>query len=930
MNLLEWALTYARQGWPVFPCDPRTKRPLPPKDKDADGKPVEGSGGLKKATTDEAQIRAWWARWPRAMIGFCPGDRAGVFMFDVDAGPDKSGAVVTLEELLAQLGALGIELPATWTVKTPRGGRHYYFKQPRPGFGNGKGALPVRFDVRGEAGYVILPPSQRADGAAYEWLTKPKPAGETAPAEAPAALLDCIAREGAFAPARPAPARPVAAPARPANVPAAALSAEDEAVRRYCEGALEAALAELASTPAGNRNNEINRVAFKLGELVAAGGLTESQARDGLDQVVAQWPSVAKSRGAVERGLKAGMAKPTRDLENVRAQARARITSFDPSFGASPPDLPAPPPADFSDYGSESATLPSGRQTEQPSRPGGQQAATGANGAAGAERPQRRVKARRQVGSTSRRARDQDEEAYQRSLDATCAHFPLTDLGNAERFAIRQRGRFIWCVGLKCWFAWDGKRWAREASAEKVLMAEHETVRAIQHEADWYEQSEFEHVAEIKYKGTKHEEEVPYSALLRHWGRASEEARRMSPIQKRGVGMLSKLERELDANKWAINFNNGTLLIDPKNKAEPFTFKVHDPEDYITKLAPVDYDEEARCPIYDEFLEFVQPSPPLRRFIHQWGGLSLTGDISEQRFAFWWGKGRNGKTTALEAWQGITGDYGKAAPVETFLNDGRARSAGGPSPDLAMLRGVRFVHTNEPEKGTKLSEGLVKLITGGDETPVRDLYGGFFDLRPQFTLTMCGNHKPNISGGEKSSGIWRRMTLVPWTVTIPEEKIDKELPDKLRVEAAGILNRLLAGLADWIEHGLQLPEEVIAATESYRSDSDPLGRFLEACTEAAEGGRVQSSQLHQVFIAWCKANGEREWTPTGFGRALRERGYESKHSDVNWWLGIALTKSVKDFSTGSLAAGDGGPASIDDYGAGAAGGKGADDDFVAL
>lgn len=913
MTLLDWALTYARMGWPVFPCDPRSKRPLPPKDRDpVTGKPVDGTGGLKKATTNDEQIREWWARWPKAMIGFCPGNSAGVFMFDIDAGADKAGAVVTLDALMDQLLDLGIDLPATWTVKTPRGGRHFYFRQPHAGFGNGRGALPVRFDIRGEGGYVILPPSQRADGVAYEWLAKPKP-GERFPADAPQALLDCIAREGRFA-----PARPVRRPAAPENPDppargdvAGELSAEDAAVRAYCEKALDAAAAELVATPAGNRNNEINRIAFKMGELVAAGGLTEGQARAALDAVVAQWPSVGKSRGAIARGLAAGIKSPSRDLNHVRAEARQRARARDPSFGASPPDFSAPPPADFSDYGLESPTLPHG----EPSQPGGDGQKPGDHAASGGGGT-RKVRARRQVGSTSRRARDQDEEAYQRNLDATCAHFPLTDLGNAERFAIRQRGRFIYCVGLKCWFWWDGKRWAREGAAERVLAAEHETVRAIQHEADWYADSKFEHVAAIKYKGTKHEEEVPYSDMLRSWGRASEEARRMSPIQKRGVAMLSVLERQIDANKWAINFKNGTLIVDRSNKAEPFTFKDHDPDDLITKLVPVDYDEDATCPIYDGMLDFVQPHAAVRRFLHQWGGLSLTGDISEQRFAFWWGKGRNGKTTVLEAWQNCAGDYGRAAPVETFLNDGRMRSGSGPSPDLAMLRGVRFVHTNEPEKGTKLSEGIVKLITGGDETPVRDLYGGFFDLRPQFTLTMCGNFRPRIDGGEKSSGIWRRMTLVPWTVTIPEDKVDRALPDKLRDEASGIVNRLLAGLRDWIENGLQLPEEVLAATEDYRSDSDPLGRFLEACTQPADGGRVQSSLLHQVFVAWCKANGEREWTPTGFGRAMRERGFESKHSDVNWWLGIALIKSVKDFDQGK---GHGAPpaSSTDDYGDGA-------------
>jgi putative DNA primase/helicase len=205
------------------------------------------------------------------------------------------------------------------------------------------------------------------------------------------------------------------------------------------------------------------------------------------------------------------------------------------------------------------------------------------------------------------------------------------------------------------------------------------------------------------------------------------------------------------------------------------------------------------------------------------------------------------------------------------------------------------VHTTEPEKGGKLSEGLVKLVTGGDEIPVRELNHPYFMLRPAFKLTMSGNFKPRIEGGDASHGIWRRMTLVPWTVTVPAEQVDKHLPEKLAAEASGILNRLLDGLRDWLDHGLILPDEVVAATEQYRSDSDPLGRFLDACTVLDASSRVQSSALHRLFVAWAKANGEREWTATGLGRAMKERGFTSLHSDVNWWVGVRLVKSERDF-----------------------------------
>jgi putative DNA primase/helicase len=240
----------------------------------------------------------------------------------------------------------------------------------------------------------------------------------------------------------------------------------------------------------------------------------------------------------------------------------------------------------------------------------------------------------------------------------------------------------------------------------------------------------------------------------------------------------------------------------------------------------------------------------------------------------------------LETWADVAGDYTKSVMIETFLDQGRARRGGEATPDLAMLAGVRFLRTSEPERGAKLSEALIKLITGGDAMQVRHLNRDFFELRPQFKLTLTGNYRAEIRGADE--GIWRRVVLVPWSVTIPPEKRDPHLGDKLRREGPGILNRMLDGLRDWLDNGLLLPDEVTAATAAYRSDSDPLGRFLAACVIVKAGGRVQSSVLYEAFVEWTKANGESEWKQAGFSRSMTERGYRKKQSDVLWWLDIGL------------------------------------------
>ena len=241
----------------------------------------------------------------------------------------------------------------------------------------------------------------------------------------------------------------------------------------------------------------------------------------------------------------------------------------------------------------------------------------------------------------------------------------------------------------------------------------------------------------------------------------------------------------------------------------------------------------------------------------------------------------------------VAGDYAASISIESFLDSGKSRSGGQATPDIAKLPGVRTLTTSEPKKGATLDEGFVKLFTGGDPIQARHLNKDFFEFRPQAKLTMQGNYRPRISGTDE--GIWGRIILVPWGQFIPPERRDKQLFVKLQAEGAGVLNWLLDGLCLWLDHGLLIPDVVQAATEAYRSDSDPLGRFLFACTVQALGEATQSSDMHALFVAWAKVNGETQWTSKGFGSALLERGFVSRKSRVNYWLDVRLTKTLDDF-----------------------------------
>lgn len=147
---LEAALKYAENGWPVFPCNIQ-KRPMT-------------QHGFKDATCEAKQIKAWWTRDPEALIGCPTGERTGVWVLDVDLpeGPN------TLAALEAEHGPL----PATLEQRTGSGGQHLFFKwiDGREVRNDVKKRLGPGLDVRGEGGYVILPPSGHLRGGTYEWI----------------------------------------------------------------------------------------------------------------------------------------------------------------------------------------------------------------------------------------------------------------------------------------------------------------------------------------------------------------------------------------------------------------------------------------------------------------------------------------------------------------------------------------------------------------------------------------------------------------------------------------------------------------------------------------------------------------------------------------------------------------------------------------
>ena len=437
------------------------------------------------------------------------------------------------------------------------------------------------------------------------------------------------------------------------------------------------------------------------------------------------------------------------------------------------------------------------------------------------------------------------------------ADLERNDLGNAERFLARH-GQDLLHVRDVGWHHWTGVRWSPDGAGEVVKQRAHQTARSIMEEVQALQQDG------PPSSSAKPDFDKRLEDLMK-WSNASGNRAKLDAMVVEAAPYISVDPDMLDQDPLVLNLANGTLRLEGACD----DLREHARADRLGKVMDVAYDPEAICPTFHGFLERVQPDADIRAFLQAWAGYCLTGITGEQKLVFNYGEGGNGKSVFIDLVAQMMGPYSASLPFSSLLRDDRKRGAEA-TPDLARLPGARLVRASEPEKGARFAEATIKAITGGEDITVRHLNQGFFDFKPQFKIWLAGNHKPKIHGQDR--GIWRRLLLVPWLVNVPEDEQDLDLPAKLWDERSGVLNWLLDGVRVWLERGLVVPDSVRAATEDYKNDSDPLGRFIADCLVERVGERVAGAAMYEAYQTWCAANAERPWGQVNFGKALPERG----------------------------------------------------------
>jgi putative DNA primase/helicase len=264
----------------------------------------------------------------------------------------------------------------------------------------------------------------------------------------------------------------------------------------------------------------------------------------------------------------------------------------------------------------------------------------------------------------------------------------------------------------------------------------------------------------------------------------------------------------------------------------------------------------------------------LIRYIQRATGYALTGSVREEVLFILFGTGNNGKSTFRETLHKMLGEYATAADAGLLIE---RKNPGAATPEIARLQGRRLVAINETAENDKLNEARVKFLTSQDTITGRKLYADFFDFIPTHKAFLTTNHKPIVRNAD--IGIWRRIHLWPFTVTIPEEVVEKDFATKrLMPELSGILNWALDGLAAYQRGGLDPPSIILSATQDYREEMDVVGQWLDERCERDPQATVPSGSAYTDYKYWADAEIGWAFSALTFRRQLSDRGFRSRKS----------------------------------------------------
>jgi len=461
--------------------------------------------------------------------------------------------------------------------------------------------------------------------------------------------------------------------------------------------------------------------------------------------------------------------------------------------------------------------------------------------------------------------------------------------GDADLFTELNRNHFCFDVNAGRWCVFSGHHWQRDDLAESRQAVER-VIDAYGNEANRQATARIEAVKTGRTEEAKKYQKLEDDLMKRiHALQTIARKENVLTLARTGKSSLAVRGDIWDKDPWVLGCKNG--VIDLKTGF----LRPGRPSDYIKTVSPVEYrglDEPAT--IWERTIkEICGDYADLPDYLHRLLGYSITGLSNWHIYPIFYGpQGRNGKGTILETLKFVLGDLAHKGNSETLLESRNSPRRGSADADTLAFRGKRIIWASETNEGRKLNVSRIKELCGGDTLNARAVYGRDpVEFQPTHLLILLTNERP--SAPAEDSALWERIHLVPFDVRFVdnpigknERPVDRDLLEKLKAEAPGILSWLVRGCLKWQESGIKRPDSVQNATTEYRQDEDIIGKFISERCETGAVWQVQASTLFAAFRDWCTDFGY-AINQTRFGKEMKSR-YDYTKGRNTYYIGIQL------------------------------------------
>lgn len=456
----------------------------------------------------------------------------------------------------------------------------------------------------------------------------------------------------------------------------------------------------------------------------------------------------------------------------------------------------------------------------------------------------------------------------------------FTDSGLAEVVARDAlRGEFLRVAGGNSWLQWDTLRWRNLGRDDGPVV---ESVR--QHNM-WQ-------LADAAEQLAQNPGDASLLETVLAW-KATTSAARITAVLKLARNLVSVDASAIDADPYLLNTPGGTYDL------HTCAFAPHSPDDRLTRITTGSYYEPARGSVDDsvadvprygvrwaQFLERIIPNRHTRRFLQKAMGVALVGRLKEKKLFIFNGSGDNGKNVFWEAIHFALGDvqtggYATISRADLLEADGKDRQL------LEMgLKNARIAFISETNKQVALAEGIVKKLTGDKLITSRTHYQEHETFTQSATVVLITNKLPTFTGSDVA--LRNRLRVIPFSVQIPEAEQDKGLGEALELEADAVLTWLIDGYCDYLENGLDEPDEIKSATGNYHLDNDIIETAVQATCIADVNAKGDKKEVVNAISTWLRTAGSSAGgssvRASEVKAALTNRGNATIRSNGGTWL----------------------------------------------